>query len=60
MDESKERYANLENSMTAGEKSLRKKVSSLETNLESLTSIYHQLVSKLTSSKIDIQVSPLF
>lgn len=57
LDETKEKFRHLENSMTSGEKSLKRKVTSLEGNLEQLTLIYHQLVSKLTNSKIDIQVS---
>ena len=56
LDDTKEKFRALENSMTSGEKSLKKKVSSLESNLEQLTLIYHQLVSKLSSSKVDLQV----
>lgn len=57
LDETKEKYRHLESSMSSGEKSLKKKVTSLEGNLEQLTVIYHQLVSKLTSAKVENQVN---
>ena len=56
LDEQKEKFRHLENSMTNGEKSLKKKVTALEQNLESLTLIYHQLVSKMTITKVENQV----
>lgn len=60
LDDTKEKYRHLENSMSSGEKSLKKKVTSLEGNLEQLTLIYHQLVSKLTNAKVENQVYFLF
>lgn len=57
LDDTKEKYRHLENSMSSGEKSLKKKVTSLEGNLEQLTLIYHQLVSKLTNAKVENQVN---
>jgi len=56
LDDTKEKYRHLENSMSNGEKSLKKKVTSLEGNLEQLTLIYHQLTQKLSSAKIENQV----
>ena len=42
--------------MTEGEKKLKKKVNTLENNLEQLTSMYHQLASQKNKWNIDAQV----
>jgi len=56
LDESKEKYKGLEASMSEGDKSMRRKVNSLERNLEQLTLMYHQLASQKSLLKVDNQV----
>jgi len=56
LDGEKERANSLEGSMTEGEKSLRKKVISLESNLEQITTLYHQVCSQKANLNLDNQV----
>ena len=56
LDAEKERANSLEGSMTEGEKSLRKKVISLESNLEQITTLYHQVCSQKANLNLDNQV----
>lgn len=57
LEEEKERNRNLENQMVEGERALKKKVATLENNLEQLTNMYHQLASQKSLWKVDNQVS---
>ena len=56
LDDAKEKNRNLENVMTEGEKKLKKKVNTLENNLEQLTNMYHQLASQKNKWNLDAQV----
>lgn len=49
-------YRNLENSMTEGERKLKKKMNALEHSLEQLTVLYNQLVSQKAKMAIEMQV----
>jgi len=57
LDEWKEKYKNLETTMSEGDLALKKKVNSLERNLEQLTLMYHKLVQNKSVLKIDTQVN---
>ena len=59
IDEMKSQMSGMENLMSLGEKNLKKKVNSLESNLEQLTVMYHQLLSQRSSLKVDNQVISL-
>jgi len=50
-------YRNLENSMTEGERKLKKKMNALEHSLEQLTVLYNQLVSQKAKMAIEMQVN---
>ena len=56
IDEMKSQMSGMENLMSMGEKNLKKKVNSLESNLEQLTVMYHQLLSQRSVLKVDNQV----
>ena len=56
LNEERKKYKCLEDSMTQGERALKKKVNSLETNLEQLSMMYHQLLSQRSVLKVDNQV----
>lgn len=56
LDEQKERFRTLEDSMSNGEKSLKKKVSQLEKNVEDLSMMYHQVIVNINASKMNAQV----
>ena len=56
LDAEKERANSLEGCMSEGEKSLRKKVISLESNLEQITTLYHQVCSQKANLNLDNQV----
>jgi len=56
LDDAKEQMKLMEENMNEGEKALKKKVNSLERNLEQLTLMYHQLVSQKSMLKVDNQV----
>jgi len=58
LDEEREKNRNLETTMTEGEKALKKKVNTLENNLEQLSAMYHQLASQKSILKVDSQVPP--
>lgn len=57
LDESRERYKNLEGTMTQGQSALMKKSDILEKNLEQLTVMYHQLVSQKSILQIEKKVA---
>lgn len=57
LDEEKERYRTFEERNSEGERALKKKVVTLENNLEQLTNMYHQLASQKSIWKVDNQVS---
>jgi hypothetical protein len=59
IDEMKSQMSGMENLMSLGEKNFKKKVSSLESNLEQLTVMYHQLLSQRSVLKVDNQVRVL-
>lgn len=56
LDEEKERYRTFEERNSEGERALKKKVVTLENNLEQLTNMYHQLASQKSIWKVDNQV----
>jgi hypothetical protein len=56
LDEEREKAKSLESAMTEGEKALKKRVNHLESNLEQITQMYHQLTSQKSVQKIDYQV----
>jgi kinesin family protein 5 len=56
LEETREQMRSMEENMDEGERALKKKVNSLERNLEQLTLMYHQLVSQKSMLKVDNQV----
>lgn len=56
LDDAREQMKSMEENMNEGERTLKKKVNSLERNLEQLTLMYHQLVSQKSMLKVDNQV----
>lgn len=56
LDDAREQMKMMEDNMNEGERALKKKVNSLERNLEQLTLMYHQLVSQKSMLKVDNQV----
>lgn len=56
LDDQKDKFRNLEDSMSNGEKSLKRKVSQLEKNVEDLTMMYHQVIVNINASKMNAQV----
>jgi archaellum component FlaC len=56
VNEQREKFKSLEDSMSNGEKSLKKKVSQLEKNVEDLTMMYHQVIVNINASKMNSQV----
>jgi len=57
LDDSKEKYKSLESAISEGDRALKRKVLSLERNIEQLTLMYHQLVSQKSSLKVECQVN---
>jgi len=57
LDDSKEKYRSLESAISEGDRALKRKVLSLERNIEQLTLMYHQLVSQKSSLKVECQVN---
>jgi kinesin family member 5 len=57
LDSEAEKYKALENTMSVGERALKKRSDQLERNLEPLNLMYHQLVSQKSMLKVDKQVS---
>lgn len=57
LDDEKEKVKGLENMMSEGEKALKKRVSILESNLEKITQMYHQLTSQKAAQTIDHHVN---
>jgi hypothetical protein len=57
LDEERDKNRTLEATMTDGEKILKKKVNTLENNLEQLTQMYHQLNTQKSTLKVDNQVT---
>ena len=56
LDSAKERYEALENTLTLGEKNLKKKTEVLSKNLEQLGFLYHQLMNEKATSKVDLKI----
>lgn len=56
LDEEREKNRAIEDRMSEGERGLKKKVVTLENNLEQLTNMYHQLASQKSIWKVDNQV----
>ena len=56
LENEEERYKNLEEGMTDGEKASKKKNENLERNLDQLTLMYHQLVSQKSTMKVKKQI----
>ena len=56
LESEQENSRNLENSMTTGERHLKKKMDSLESNLSQLTVLYNQLAQQKSVLKVEAQV----
>ncbi|OMJ73454.1 hypothetical protein SteCoe_27847 [Stentor coeruleus] len=56
IDVSEEKYRALENTMSDGEKTLKRRSDALEKNLERLSLMYHQLVTQKSMLKVDKQI----
>ena len=57
LDDAKESYRALENSLTKDDRTFKKHIAKLERNLEQITLMYHQVVSEKSVLKVDLQVS---
>ena len=57
LDDAKESYRALENSLTKDDRTFKKHIAKLERNLEQITLMYHQVVSEKSVLKVDLQVA---
>ena len=57
LDDAKESYKNLESFLTEGQRSLKRKMDTMQRNLEQLTIMYHQLITQKSQIQVEKQLN---